>query len=147
VALAAIDLDVRRLPNVLVLPAYPVLAVLLGVAAAVRDDWGALARAGIGAVALFAIFLVIRTVSPAGMGFGDVKLAGVVGMLLGYLSWAALVVGAFAGFFLGAVIGVIVIATGAGGRKTAVPFGPFMVVGALAALWVTEPVLDLVLRR
>jgi leader peptidase (prepilin peptidase)/N-methyltransferase len=147
VALAAIDLDVRRLPNVLVLPAYPVLAVLLGVAAAVRDDWGALARAGLGAVALFAFFLVIRTVSPAGMGFGDVKLAGVVGMLLGYLSWAALVVGAFAGFFLGAVIGVIVIATGAGGRKTAVPFGPFMVVGALAALWVTEPVLDLVLRR
>jgi leader peptidase (prepilin peptidase)/N-methyltransferase len=81
------------------------------------------------------------------MGFGDVKLAGVVGMVLGYLSWPALLVGAFAGFFLGAVVGLAVIALGAGGRKTAVPFGPFMVAGALAALWITEPVLDLVLRR
>ncbi|HEX2075148.1 MAG TPA: hypothetical protein VHF92_15295, partial [Geodermatophilus sp.] len=60
-------------------------------------------------------------------------------------SWAALVVGAFAGFFLGAVVGVVVMAAGTGGRKTALPFGPFMVVGALAALWITDPVMALLL--
>jgi leader peptidase (prepilin peptidase)/N-methyltransferase len=79
------------------------------------------------------------------MGFGDVKLAGVIGLVLGYFSWSTLVVGAFAGFFLGAVIGMALIAVGAGGRKTAVPFGPFMVLGALAALWLTDPVTGLLL--
>jgi leader peptidase (prepilin peptidase) / N-methyltransferase len=147
VALSAIDLDVRRLPNALVLPAYPVLAALVAVAAVLRDDWGALARAGLGAAALFAFFYLIAVVSPNGMGFGDVKLAGLVGLVLGYLSWGAVVVGAFAGFFLGALVGVAVMAVGAGGRKTAIPFGPFMVVGALAALWISDPVVDLLLPR
>ena len=145
IALAAIDLDVRRLPNALVLPAYPVIAALLGIAAAIQDDWWSLARAGLGGIALFAFFFVVATLSPGGMGFGDVKWAGVVGMVLGYLSWGALVIGAFAGFFLGAVVGILVMATGSGGRKTALPFGPFMVAGALAALWVTEPGLNLLL--
>jgi leader peptidase (prepilin peptidase)/N-methyltransferase len=147
VVLAAIDLDVRRLPNVLVLPAYPVLAVLLAIAATARDDWWSLARAGLGAAALFAFFFALAMLYPAGMGFGDVKLAGVIGMLLGYLSWGALIVGAFAGFFLGALVGVVVMATGSGGRKTALPFGPFMVAGALAALWITQPGLSLLLYR
>lgn len=147
VALAAIDLDVRRLPDVLVLPAYPVLAVLLAGAAAAQDDWGSLARAGLGGLALFGFFFALAMLHPAGMGFGDVKLAGVIGLLLGYLSWGALLVGAFAAFFLGAAVGVVALAIGSAGRKTSLPFGPFMVVGALAALWITDPVLDLMLRR
>jgi leader peptidase (prepilin peptidase) / N-methyltransferase len=147
VALAAIDLDVRRLPNVLVLPAYPVLAGLLAVAAAVTGDWPALLRAALGAVALFAFFYLLAVVFPSGMGFGDVKLAGVIGLVLGWFSWGAVVIGAFAGFFLGALVGVAVLAVGAGGRKTALPFGPFMVLGALAALWVADPVMDLLLWR
>ena len=147
VALSAIDLDVRRLPNALVLPAYPVLGVLLAGAAAVQDDWTALVRALLGAAALFGFFFLLAFVYPSGMGFGDVKLAGVIGLLLGYLSWGAVVAGAFAGFFLGAVVGVAVLAVGAGGRRTALPFGPFMVLGALAALWISEPVVDLLLRR
>ena len=147
VALSAIDLDVRRLPNALVLPAYPVLGVLLAGAAAVQDDWTALVRALLGAAALFGFFFLLAFVYPSGMGFGDVKLAGVIGLLLGYLSWGAVLAGAFAGFFLGAVVGVAVLAVGAGGRKTALPFGPFMVLGALAALWISEPVMDLLLRR
>jgi leader peptidase (prepilin peptidase)/N-methyltransferase len=146
VALAAIDLDVRRLPDVLVLPAYPVLAVLLAGAAAARDDWGSLARAGLGGLVLFGFFFALAMLYPAGMGFGDVKLAGVIGMLLGYLSWGALLAGAFAGFFLGAVVGVVAMAVGSAGRKTALPFGPFMVIGALAALWITDPMVGLLLR-
>jgi leader peptidase (prepilin peptidase)/N-methyltransferase len=147
VALSAIDLDVRRLPNALVLPAYPVLAALVAVAAVLGDDWGALARAGLAAATLFAFFYLLAVVSPNGMGFGDVKLAGLVGLVLGYLSWGAVVVGAFAGFFLGALVGVAVMAACAGGRKTAIPFGPFMVLGALAALWITDPVVALLLPR
>jgi leader peptidase (prepilin peptidase)/N-methyltransferase len=139
VALTVIDLDVRRLPNAIVLPSYPVLAVLLTVASAWTGDWWALARAGIGAAALFGFFFAVAFAYPAGMGLGDVKLAGLVGGVLAYLSWAALVVGAFAGFLLGALVGVGVMLAGRGGRKTAVPFGPFMVAGALLALFVADP--------
>jgi leader peptidase (prepilin peptidase)/N-methyltransferase len=146
IALSAIDLDTKRLPNTLVLPAYPVLAVLLVGAAAVSGDRWAAARAGLGALALFGFFLVLALIYPAGMGMGDVKLAGVLGLVLGYLSWSAVVVGAFAGFFLGAVVGVVVLAAG-GSRKTAMPFGPFMVIGALAALWIADPVVSVLLPR
>ncbi|MGY1779229.1 prepilin peptidase [Geodermatophilus sp. SYSU D01036] len=147
VALAFIDLDTRRLPNALVLPAYPVLGVLLTGAAAVSGDWEALLRAGLGAGALFGAFLLMALAYPGGMGMGDVKLAGVLGLVLGWFSWAAVVVGAFAGFFLGAVVGVVVMAAGPHGRKTAVPFGPFMIAGALLGLWIADPVADLLLRR
>jgi leader peptidase (prepilin peptidase)/N-methyltransferase len=145
IALGAIDVAVRRLPNKIVLPAYPVIGLLLAGAAAVRHDWWSLARGGLGALVLFAFFFALALIHPGGMGFGDVKLAGVVGLVLGYLSWSALVVGAFTGFFLGAVIGVAVIVLGRGGRKTALPFGPFMVAGALLALWVADPVTALLL--
>ena len=147
VALSAIDLDVRRLPNALVLPAYPVLGRAPRGSRGRAGRLAALVRALLGAAALFGFFFLLAFVYPSGMGFGDVKLAGVIGLLLGYLSWGAVVAGAFAGFFLGAVVGVAVLAVGAGGRKTALPFGPFMVLGALAALWISEPVVDLLLRR
>ncbi|RSM40536.1 prepilin peptidase [Amycolatopsis balhimycina DSM 5908] len=139
IALALIDLDCRRLPNAIVLPSYPVLAVLLTASAWWRDDWWSLARAGIGGAALFGFYLVLALAYPAGMGFGDVRLAGVLGGILGYLSWAALLIGAFGGFLLGAVAGVAVLATGKGGRKTALPFGPFMIAGALVAIFVAGP--------
>lgn len=135
VALSMIDLDTRRLPNSITLPSYPVLAVLLTLASAVDGDWWALARAGIGAVALFAFYLLLALVYPAGMQFGDVKLAGLIGGVLGFLSWSALIVGAFCGFFFGAVVGVALVALGRAGRRSAVPFGPFMIAGALFAVF------------
>jgi len=146
VALAMIDFDLKRLPNAIVLPSYPVLAVLLAVPAVIHQDWSALARAGIGGVALFAFYLLLVLVYPSGMGWGDVKLAGLVGGVLGYLSWAALVVGAFGGFLLGAVAGVVVIALRKGDRKTALPFGPFMIIAAVLAWFVADPIADAYLR-
>jgi leader peptidase (prepilin peptidase) / N-methyltransferase len=140
IALALIDLDTRRLPNVLVLPSYPVLAILLVVSAGVRDDWWSLARAGIGGAALFAFYLLVVLAYPAGIGWGDVKLAGLLGAVLAHLSWVCLVVGAFGGFLLGAVVGVAVMAAGRGGRKTALPFGPFMIAGAVLAVFVGDPI-------
>jgi leader peptidase (prepilin peptidase)/N-methyltransferase len=140
VALAAIDLDHKRLPNVIVLPSYGVVAALLIAAAAWQDRWADLLRAGLGACVLFAVFLALALAYPAGMGLGDVKLAGLLGGVLGYLSWPAVALGSFAGFLLGSVIGVAVIASGRGSRKTAIPFGPFMIAGALLAIFVADPV-------
>src|SRR5438270_7375112 len=95
IALAMIDFDHKRLPDVLTLPSYPVGLALLTVAAAVESDWWPLERAAIGLGALLAFYGVLWLVYPAGMGFGDVKLSGVVGMYLGWVGWGALVVGAF----------------------------------------------------
>jgi leader peptidase (prepilin peptidase)/N-methyltransferase len=145
IALSGIDLATRRLPDALVLPSYPVLALLVAFACAVRGDWSALLRAGLGGVALFGFFLALALISPRAMGFGDVKLAGVLGLVLGYFSWATLVVGAFAGFLLGAVVGVGLMAAGGAGRKTAIPFGPFMIAGGLLALWAGNSVAALIL--
>jgi leader peptidase (prepilin peptidase) / N-methyltransferase len=139
VALALIDLDVRRLPDAIVLPSYPVLAVLLAAPALLERDWWALARAGIGGAALFGFYLALALAYPAGMQFGDVKLAGLVGGVLAYLSWPALVIGAFAAFLLGSIVGVAIIAAGRGGRRTALPFGPFMIAGALLAIFAADP--------
>jgi leader peptidase (prepilin peptidase)/N-methyltransferase len=77
------------------------------------------------------------------MGFGDVKLAGVVGMFLGFLGWGPLVVGAFLMFFLGGLGGVVLMAVGRAGRKTKIPFGPFIVAGTLIAVLAGEPLTTL----
>ena len=138
-----IDFDCRRLPNVIVYPSYVVLAVLLTAAAAMTSNWDALLRVGIGGAALFGFYLAIALAYPAGMGFGDVKLSGILGALLAYLSWSALVVGAFAAFLLGAVIGVGVMFAGRGGRKTALPFGPFMIAGVITAIFAAQPLMHL----
>lgn len=130
IALALIDLDVQRLPDQIVLPSYPVLGALL----LLGGDGSALLRAAEGTVALAAFFFVIWYVAPGGMGFGDVKLSGLVGAMTAYLSWGTFLVGAFLGFLLGAVAGMMLMAGGRAGRRTALPFGPFMVLGAWAAI-------------
>jgi leader peptidase (prepilin peptidase)/N-methyltransferase len=136
VALALIDLDVKRLPNVIVLPSYLVAGVLLALAALVSDGWDDLFRAGIGMVVLYGFYFLLALIYPAGMGFGDVKLAGVLGLYLGWLGWAELVAGGFLGFLFGGVVGGALMAVRRAGRKSTIPFGPFMLAGALVAiLW------------
>ncbi|WP_084103669.1 A24 family peptidase [Demequina sp. NBRC 110056] len=130
VALTSIDLSVHRLPNALVLPAYGVLAVLFAAQSFITGDWWPFARAVIGGAALFALYFGAAIVYPGGMGFGDVKLAGVIGAALGWLGWGPLVVGAFSAFLLGAIAGVVIIATKKSGRRTRIPFGPWMIAGA-----------------
>ncbi len=151
VTLTMIDIDTKRLPDKIVLPSYPVLALMLTGAAWAEHDWWSLARAGIGAAALFAFYFALAFAYPAGMGFGDVKLAGLLGGVLGYLSWSSLVVGAFGGFLLGSVGGLLLLISGRGNRKTAIPFGPYMIAGALVAIFVAHPLaqgyLDLVGRN
>jgi leader peptidase (prepilin peptidase)/N-methyltransferase len=134
VALALIDLDVQRLPDVLTLPSYPVGVVLLGAASLAHHDGWSLGRALIGMAALFAFYFTVALVAPRGMGFGDVKLSGVIGLYLAWLGWGQLAVGAFAAFAVGALVGVGLILFAGGGRKTKVPFGPFMLVGAVIGI-------------
>ena len=130
VALTLIDIEHRRLPNSIVLPAYPVLAVLLVLAAVAKGDVERLVPTAIGGAALFAFYFTIAFVYPAGMGFGDVKLAGVLGLFLGWLGWGALVVGAFSAFLLGGIFALILLASRRVSRKGGIPFGPWMLVGA-----------------
>ena len=132
-ALALIDLDCKRLPDALTLPSYPVLAALLAVGAALGSDSGELVRALLGGFAMYALYFALCFAYPAGMGFGDVKLAGVLGMATAWLGWGAWTVGVFLGFLYGGVWGLGLVLLRRGGRKTAVPFGPFMLLGALTA--------------
>lgn len=138
--LALIDVEVRRLPDLLTLPSYPVALVLLGAAAAAGSDTGSLGRAVSGGAAMFALYFVLCFAYPAGMGFGDVKLAGVLGLYIAWLGWGAWVVGVFAGFVFGGLFGVVLMLAGRAHRKTAVPFGPFMLLGCLLAILAGERV-------
>ena len=130
VALSAIDLDVHRLPNAIVLPAYAVGAVLLGGSAIAGANLVGLASMAAGSGALVLFYLILALVRPGGMGMGDVKLAGVIGLFLGALGWGPLVVGVFAAFLLGGLYGLALIITGRASRKSGVPFGPWMLGGA-----------------
>lgn len=135
-ALAVIDLDTKRLPDPLTLPSYLVMGLLLLLPAVADGDWSAYLRAWLAAAALFAFYFLLLLVYPGGMGFGDVKLAGVLGMALGWLGWGVLLVGGFLGFFLGAVVGGGLMLVRRAGRKSKIPFGPFMLLGTLiGVLW------------
>ena len=130
VALALIDTDTHRLPNAIVLPAYAVVAVLLTGASVVSGDWAALLRALVGLVGLVGLYLVLALAVTGGMGLGDVKLAGVLGFVLAYLGWGPLAVGASAAFQLGGTFSIALLLSGRAGRRSGIPFGPWMLAGA-----------------
>jgi leader peptidase (prepilin peptidase)/N-methyltransferase len=135
-AVSVIDLDLFIIPNRVIYPTLFITAPLLALAAAAEGSWGQLRNAAIGGAAGFGLLLVIHVAMPRGMGFGDVRLAGVIGMMLGWLGLRYLFLGLFLAFLLAAVIGIVLIAARLRTRKDAVPFGPFLAGGAvLAALW------------
>jgi leader peptidase (prepilin peptidase) / N-methyltransferase len=134
VPLAVIDLRTLRLPNVLTLSAYPIVAVLLLLPAVLGDGWADYVRALLAGAATLALFVVLHLVNPSGMGLGDVKLAGPMGALLGWLSWQAAMIGVVIGFVMVAVVGIAMILVRRANRKSALPFGPFMLAGAWVAI-------------
>jgi leader peptidase (prepilin peptidase)/N-methyltransferase len=140
VALALIDIDVKRLPNAIVLPSYLIGAALLALAGLLGGDWRAVGRGLLGMAALFTFYFVLSIVYPGGMGLGDVKLAGVLGLYLGWLGWSSLLVGTFAGFLLGGVVGLALLVTRRAGRRSALPFGPAMLAGAMLAVFAAGPI-------
>jgi leader peptidase (prepilin peptidase) / N-methyltransferase len=142
IALTAVDLELRRLPNRIVLPSLGVGAVLLGAAAALSGNGAAGLGAVGGAAGSFALFLALALLRPGGMGMGDVKLSALLGLHLGYLGLAPLLVGLFAAFLLGGLAGLALVLAGRGSRKTAIPFGPWMFAGAAIGIFAGDPLAD-----
>lgn len=151
VCLTVIDVRHHLLPNRIVFPSYAVAGVLLLAAAIVHvaagsgalevtpdggaELWGVPSlRILAGGAVLWAFYFVLRLIYPPGMGFGDVKLAGVLGMYLGYLGWTHVFAGTFAAFLLGGLWSIALLAARRGTLKSAIPFGPFMLAGAAAAM-------------
>ena len=132
---AWIDAQSGRLPDRLTLPSYPIALALLGGAALAVPAGGQHylhALAGLAACALF--YSVLWLISPASIGLGDVKLAGVLGLYLGWFGARATLAGLLGGFVLAAVVGLMLITARRATRKTHIPFGPFMLAATLAVL-------------
>jgi leader peptidase (prepilin peptidase)/N-methyltransferase len=134
VVLGAVDLAVHRLPDRVTFPAYAVCAGALTVDAAVLGSWGALLRAVGAAAAAFGLAALLAAVTPEGLGFGDVKLLGLLGLVLGWIGWGVLLAGVFLGLLTGALVSLVRLAVGRAGLRTAVPFGPPLLTGAVLAL-------------
>jgi leader peptidase (prepilin peptidase)/N-methyltransferase len=130
VALSFIDIEHHKLPNVIVLPSYVVGIVLLGTASLLTGNYGQLLQAGIGLAAMAVAYFILAMIKPGAMGFGDVKFAGVLGLFLGFSGWGPLIIGSLAAFFAGGIYGLVLIALRKTTRKSGIPFGPWMALGA-----------------
>ncbi|MEV2253104.1 A24 family peptidase [Streptomyces sp. NPDC050147] len=136
VLLAVVDFGVHRLPDVLTLPLAVAALVLLAGAALLPEHGGSWPHALYGALALGGAYFVLFLISPNGMGFGDVKLTLSLGAALGWYGWGVVLLGAFAGFLLAALYGAGLVVARRAGRRTAIPFGPFLIGGAFVGLLV-----------
>ncbi|MER7840169.1 prepilin peptidase [Streptomyces sp. NPDC096040] len=134
VLLAAVDFRVQRLPDPLTLPLAAAALVLLGGAALLPEHAGDWLTSLYAALALGGAYFVLFLINPGGMGFGDVKLALGMGAVLGWYGWPTVLLGTFAGFLFGALYGGALVVVRRAGRKTAIPFGPFLIAGAFAGL-------------
>lgn len=133
VVLGYIDAQTRLLPTRIIAPSYGVLLALLALAGLLDADWDALIRSALGWLAFGGFYFLMWVVYPRGLGFGDVRLAGLLGLALGYLGWPEVLTGMYAGFLLGGVGGGLLSLLKVVDRKR-YPFGPFMLLGALVAL-------------
>jgi leader peptidase (prepilin peptidase)/N-methyltransferase len=134
-ALGVIDARTHRLPNALVYPLTWATATLLTLAALGTGDWAALGRAALGALAFFAVYQLLYHVAPrGGLGYGDVKLALSLGAVLTWHSWSTLLVGVFAAHLLAGVVAIVLLLGRRAGWKTAIAFGPYMLLGAVVGL-------------
>ncbi|MFB8213922.1 prepilin peptidase [Streptomyces anulatus] len=134
VLLAAVDRRVHRLPDPLTLPLAAAAVLLLGGAALLPGHAGSWTSGLLGGLALGGFYFLLFLINPNGMGFGDVKLALALGVALGWYGWTVLFVGGFAGFLFGALYGLALMLLRRAGRRTGIPFGPFMIGGALTGL-------------
>ncbi|MFE5805155.1 prepilin peptidase [Streptomyces sp. NPDC056491] len=134
VLLALVDRTVHRLPDVLTLPLAAAVAALLGAAALAPGSAGSWRLALLGGGALGAAYLLLHLINPAGMGFGDVKLALSLGVALGWYGWGVWSAGAFLGLLYGALYGLRLVLRGPEMRNQGYAFGPFMAAGALTGV-------------
>jgi leader peptidase (prepilin peptidase)/N-methyltransferase len=134
VVLVRVDLASHRLPDRVTYPAAVVCAAAFLVDAAVLGSWGALVRAVVAAAVAFAVPFAVAAIAPEAMGLGDVKLLGLLGLVLGWFGWGVLLAGVFLGLLTGAAVSTVLLAARRAGWRTALPFGPPLLVGAVLAL-------------
>jgi leader peptidase (prepilin peptidase) / N-methyltransferase len=146
IALAVIDLDTYRLPFWIVVPSWWAAGLLLGGAALLLGQPAAIGRMLAGGLALWGLYRLLHAVYPPGMGYGDVRLAGLLGMYLAWLDWGALVAGAFLGFLVGGLGGVALLIARRSGLKTQIPYGPYMIAGAWLGIFWGQPLVSAYLR-
>ena len=142
-----IDLKTKRLPREITYTGVVLGAIALTIAAVVLDEPERIWMMALGAVIALAMMWLIYAASRGGMGDGDVRLAPLLGMYLGWLNPGIVLPGLFFGFLAGAVVGVAMMAFDRAGRRTAVPFGPFLALGTVVAIFVGQHFVDLVLAR
>jgi leader peptidase (prepilin peptidase) / N-methyltransferase len=134
VVLGSVDLLAHRLPDRVAYPAAAVAATALLVDAAVLGGWPDLLRALAAAAVCFGGAFAVALLAPDALGFGDVKLLGLLGLLLGWVGWGVLLAGVFLGLVVGAGVSLVLLATRRAGWHSAVPFGPPLLTGAALAL-------------
>lgn len=132
--LGYIDARTRLLPTQLIAPSYAVVVVLLVVAGIAEGSTEGLVRAGLGWGVMGGLYLLLWLIAPRSLGYGDVRLSGLLALCLGYQSWSVLVTGLYAGFLLGGLASLLLVLARRASRGTHFPFGPFMMLGALAAV-------------
>ena len=137
VVLSVIDFRELRLPNKYVYPSYLVVVVGLIVPAWVSKRWDSLAQAALCGLVALALFMLLHAVYASGLGMGDVKLAGIVGLLAGWVSWGTALVALMLAIFLSAIVGIVLLVSRKATLKSALPFGPFMLGGTILALALT----------
>jgi len=140
VVLGSVDLASHRLPDRVTFPAYAVCGAALLVDATVLGSWGALVRAVAAAVVAVGLAAAAAAISAEGLGFGDVKLLGLLGLVLGWAGWGVLLAGVFLGLLTGALVSLVLVATRRAGWRTAVPLGPPLLTGAVLALALQGPI-------
>lgn len=141
IALASVDLERYLLPRAILYPTLALVGAGLLTAASVSGDWGRFGRAAACCAAAFLVFFLIHAARPGWMGFGDVRLASLLGLALGWMGPWYLVIGVLAANLAGALLGIILMLAGKATRKTALPYGVFLGSGAVFALLAGGPII------
>jgi len=134
--LTLVDLAEKRLPNAVIFPTLGAVAALLLVPTWVSGEWIALLWAAVGSAGMFVVYFVLALISPSSMGMGDVKLALVIGLLLGWFGLNAWLIGLLAAFVVGGLVALVALLLRRVTLRGSIPFGPSMLAGALVALLV-----------
>ncbi len=136
VALGVIDLRTRLLPKEVVAPTYALVIVGVLLVCLVTADWADLQRAALGWLVMGGFYALSWVISPRLVGYGDVRLAGVLGIALGALGWGELLIGMYAAFLVPPL--TLLVAGRRLSRKARLPFGPAMLAGAVVGMLVGE---------
>lgn len=141
IALAAVDVERFLIPRAILYPTSVLVAAGLVVASGFDDRWSRLWVAAACAAAAFGVFFLINFIRPAWMGFGDVRLAGLMGLALGWLGPWFVVIAFMVGNLAGALVGVVLMVAGKANRRTALPYGLFLSAGSILAILIGHPII------